>query len=77
MGCHSTNKQFSIDSFLNGEKQHCRAISAAVRDHKSTIPQAVLDFISKRAPPRQWANTTWASKAIGLINTSGTRISQN
>jgi len=34
----------------------------------------VLDIISKRAPPRQWANYSSASTAMLLFNHSDTRL---
>jgi len=57
--------------------QHYRAIRAAVGDNRRKLPRGVLDVISKRAPPRQWAKYTNASTAIKLINTSNTRIADS
>jgi len=51
-----------------------KAIRAAVRDYKRSIPRVMLDIISKRAPPRQWANYSSASTAMWLFNTSDTRL---
>jgi len=60
--------------FKRLESQHYRAVRAAVRDFKRSIPRAMLDIISKRAPPRQWSNYTTASTAMWLYNTSDTRL---
>jgi len=48
-----------------------------VRDHRRKLPGGLLDIISKRAPPRQWAKYINASTAIKLINTSNTRIADS
>jgi len=53
---------------------HYRAIRAAVKDPKQTISRSLLDAISGRATPSQWAKFTVASTSIQLINESDTRI---
>jgi len=45
-------------------------------DKKNKIPRAMLDIISKRARPRQWANYITASTVIKLYNNSDTRIAE-
>jgi len=50
-----TDQLFS-QSWKRLNNQHFRAIRAAVMDKKNKIPRAMLDIISKRARPRQWAN---------------------
>jgi len=55
---------------------HYRALRAAVGDYKRKIPKAVLDIISKRANPKQWANYTTASMAIKLCNGNETRLGE-
>jgi len=44
-----------------------------VRDSKQKISRSVLDTISQRATPAEWARYTVASTAIHLINKSTTR----
>jgi len=41
---------------------------------KRSIVSTVLDIISKRAPPRQWANYSSASTAMWPFNPSDTRL---
>jgi len=47
---------------------------AAVRDLKQEISRPVLDTISQRATPAQWARHTVSSTAIHLVNKLNTRI---
>jgi len=70
------NDQLSSQSWKRLNSQHYRAIRAAIRDCKNKIPRTVLDVISKRARPRQWANYITASTVIKLHNTSNTRIAE-
>jgi len=41
------------------------------------LPKALLDVISKRAPPKQWSKYINSSTAIKLINNSNTRIADD
>jgi len=68
------NDQISHHSWKRLNSQHYRAIRAAVKDVKRRIPRVMLNIISKRATPRQWADYSIANAAINLINTSNTRI---
>jgi len=56
---------------------HYRAIRAAVRDLKQEISRPMLDTISQRATPAQWARYTVASTAIHLVNNSTTRLAKD
>jgi len=71
------NDNLNYQSWKKLSSQHYRAIRAAVRDHRRKLPRGLLDIISKRAPPRQWAKYVNASTAIKLINTSNTRIADS
>jgi len=51
---------------------HCRAIRAVIRDPKQS--RHILDTISRRATPAQWARYTVASTAIHIIDGSYTRL---
>jgi len=66
--------QLSHLSWKKLNNQHYRALRVAVRDAKRKLPRALLNIISKRATPRQWAKYTTTSTSIKLLNTSNTRI---
>lgn len=53
---------------------HYRAIRAAVNDFKKKIPRTVLNIISKRATPKQWARYAIAKTVIKLYNKGCTRM---
>jgi len=54
---------------------HYRVIRAAIKDYKRKVPRAVLNIISKRATPKQWARYTVAKTIIKLYNQNCTRLS--
>jgi len=55
---------------------HYRAIRAAICDHKKKIPRAMLNIITKRATPKQWARYTVPKTVIKLYNLGNTRIGE-
>jgi len=71
------NDNLTYLSWKKLSSQHYRAIRAAVKDHKRRLPKALLDVISKRAPPKQWSKYINSSTAIKLINNSNTRIADD
>jgi len=68
--------QLNSTSWKKLYSSHYRALRAAIGDYKRKIPKAVLDIISKRATPKQWANYTTASMAIKLYNGNETRLGE-
>jgi len=53
---------------------HYRAKRAAVKDPKQKISRQILDVVSKRPTPAQWARYSTAWTAISLINGATTRL---
>jgi len=73
---YGSTVQFSYALWDSLLRQHYRAIRAAVRDIRRTIPHPVLDIISKRATPKEWTNCASISTAIKLYNQNNTRLSE-
>jgi len=55
---------------------HFRALRAVLGDYKRKVPKVVLNIISKRATPKQWANYRKAPLAITLFNGGETRLDE-
>jgi len=53
---------------------HYRVIRATICDYKKKVPRTMLNIISKRATPKQWAQYTIAKTVIKLFNKGDTRI---
>jgi len=68
------NNNLSYNLWERLDRQHYRAIRAAIGDYKKKVPRSVLNIISKRATPKEWANYSSASTAIALYNQNNTRI---
>jgi len=70
------NKTLSFSQWDRLNRQHYRALRAAIGDYSRKIPRVVLDVIAKRATPKEWSNYINASTAIKVYNNGNTRIGQ-
>jgi len=68
------NDMLTYENWQSLERQHYRALRAAVRDYKCTMSRSTLNEISGRATPKQWSRYITTSTAIKIINNQSTRI---